>query len=92
MPANADSKVPRHLAHKPTFIKVWGTIFGIGFAGVLLWMFAAAGDFGWWFFLVIVSVPTGWLWAFFMWYFVEPEIRKRSSLSSGVADRGNSSG
>jgi hypothetical protein len=49
-------------------MKVVSLGIGFAFAIALLWMFGNYGGLGWWLFLAVVALITGYVSAFFMWF------------------------
>ena len=91
MQQNLRARFAKYLQHRPNFIKVWGTTFGVAFAVVELWMFGKYGGVGWWLFLAVLAVPAGWVWAFLMWHVMEHDIRRLSSSDSTTRKLNNGS-
>jgi hypothetical protein len=53
----------------------FGTLFGL----FLLWFIGDLGGAGWWLFLIALSYPAGWVWAYFMWQAMKGDIERIKS-------------
>ncbi len=56
-----------YLEDRRNFTKVWSSVCGSLFALALLWMFGHYGGMGWWVFIVVVALLSGWVGALIMW-------------------------
>lgn len=87
MQTSSRVRFARYLQHRPNFMKVAALSFGLPFAVGMLWMFGSYGGFMLWLLLVLLAVPAGWIWAYFMWFVLENDIRRVSS--DPTAQKGN---
>ncbi len=82
MQPNLRVRFAKYLQHRRNFMKVATAAFGLPFVVGVLWMFGGYGGAGWWLLLVALALPVSWLWAFFMWFVCENDIRRISSDST----------
>ena len=75
-------RLAKYLQHRRNFMKVAAVTFGVPFAVGSLSMFGPYGGIGWWLFLIAAAIPAAWLWAFFMWFVCENDLRRMSSDSA----------
>ena len=79
MQRNLRVRLRESLQHRSGFIKIASVAFGVPSAVVLLWMFGSYGGVGWWLFLVALTIPAAWGWAYFMWLASARNIRRGSA-------------
>ncbi len=82
MEQNLRVRFAKYLQHRPNFMKVGATAFGLLFGTALLWMLGSHGGLWWWLFLVALVIPASWLWAYCMWLVCGNNIRRISSDST----------
>jgi len=61
-------RIALYLQEQRNFIKAGTVGFGVPFAIAGLWMFGQYGGFDLWLFIVALTIPVSWLWAFCMWH------------------------
>lgn len=70
-----------YLAHKPNFIRVAGSSFGLLSGIGLIWQFGSYGGIGWWLFLAVLAAAAGWCWASGMWFFCRSDFQRIAEAS-----------
>ena len=74
-------KLVKLFEQRRTFMKIWGTAFGVVSAVVFVSLFGKYGSLGWWIFLILLAVPIAWVWSFLVWHALSSDIRRLSSDS-----------